>query len=88
MIFAKTCKITTEKMNPTARKSTTKGSTLNPCASSVNNFIIVADSPPAPAARVSKGSALVDCAFLSAVAFLLAAFLNPPGACTEDEDCG
>lgn len=65
MILAKTCKIITEKMNPTARKSTTKGSTLNPWASSVNNFNMVADDPPAPAALVDKGTALAAWAFLS-----------------------
>jgi len=70
----------TEKINPTAKNKTTNGSTLNPCASSVNNFIIVADDPPAPADLVDNGIALVDCAFLSAATLLLAALLNPPGA--------
>ena len=86
VIFAKTCKIMTEKMKPTARKRTTKGSTLKPCASSVNNFIMVARDPPAPAALVDKGSWLAFWAFFSAVAFLLAADLKPPGAETEEED--
>lgn len=70
----------TEKMNPTAKNKTTNGSTLNPWASSVNNFIIVADDPPAPADLVDNGIALSDCAFLSAAFLLLAALLNPPGA--------
>lgn len=72
-------------MKPTARKRTTNGSTLKPWASSVNNFIMVADEPPAPAALVDNGMALADWAFLSALAFLLAALLKPPGACTEDD---
>lgn len=76
----------TEKMNPTAKNNTTKGSTLKPWASSVNNFNMVAEEPPAPAARVDNGNALADWAFFSAVFFLLAAFLKPPGAWTEDED--
>lgn len=76
----------TEKMNPTAKNNTTTGSTLNPCASSVNNFIMVAEDPPAPAALAESGIADCDCAFLSAAVFLLAALLNPPGAWTDEDD--
>lgn len=70
----------TEKMKPTAKNNTTNGSTLNPWASSVKIFIMVDEDPPAPAALVDKGMALEDWAFLSAVDFLLTAFLKPPGA--------
>lgn len=77
----------TEKIKPTAKKSTTNGSTLKPWASSVNNFNIVAEEPPAPAALVDKGAWEASLAFLSETLFLLAADLKPPGA-TEDEDCG
>lgn len=85
MILANTCNTITEKMNPTAKKSTTKGSTLNPCASSVNNFNMVAEDPPAPAALVDKGNWLASLVFLSAAFFLLAALLNPPGATADDD---
>lgn len=84
--LANTCNIITEKMNPTAKNNTTTGSTLKPCASSVNNFIIVAEDPPAPAALAESGIADCDCAFLSAAVFLLAALLNPPGAWTDEDD--
>lgn len=40
---------------------------------------MVADEPPAPADLVDKGWDAL--AFLSAVFFLLAALLKPPGAC-------
>lgn len=73
-------------MKPTAKNNTTKGSTLKPWASSVNNFIIVEEEPPAPADLVDNGIAFEDWAFLSAVDFLLAALLKPPGAWTEEED--
>ena len=46
----------------------------------MNNFIMVADEPPAPADLVDNGIALLNCAFLSAAILLLAALLNPPGA--------
>lgn len=85
VILANTCKMITEKMNPTAKKSTTKGSTLKPWASSVNNFNMVADEPPAPAALVDKGFWEASFAFLSETFFLLAADLKPPGA-TDEED--
>lgn len=75
----------TEKMKPTAKNNTTNGSTRKPCASSVNNFNIVAEEPPAPAARVDNGVAVASLAFLSAAFFLLTALLKPPGA---DEDWG
>lgn len=52
----------------------------------MNNFIIVADDPPAPADLVDNGIALLDCAFLSAAILLLAALLNPPGAWADDDD--
>lgn len=77
----------TEKMKPTAKKSTTKGSTLKPWASSVKSFNIVAEEPPAPAALVDKGWSLDSLAFLLAAFFLLAALLKPPGATAEEEDC-
>lgn len=87
VILAKTCKMITEKIKPTAKNKTTKGSTLKPWASSVNNFIMVDEEPPAPADLVDNGVALEAWAFLSWVAFLLAALLNPPGAWfTADED--
>lgn len=70
----------TEKMKPTANTNTTNGSTLKPWASSVKIFIMVEEEPPAPAARVDKGIALSAFSFLSAVDFLLAALLKPPGA--------
>lgn len=60
MILANTCKIITEKIKPTAKNNTTKGSTLNPWASSVNNFIIVEEEPPAPADLVDNGVAFDD----------------------------
>lgn len=41
---------------------------------------MVEEEPPAPAALVEEGVALACWAFLSAVFFLLAALLNPPGA--------
>ena len=72
--LANTCKMITEKMKPT-----TNGSTLNPCASSVNNFIIVDSDPPAPAARVDTGVALAAFSFLAAVDFLLDSERKPPG---------
>lgn len=75
----------TEKIKPTAKNKTTNGSTLKPWASSVNNFNIVAEEPPAPALLVEVGVAFEACAFLSAVDFLLAALLKPPGA-TDDDD--
>lgn len=81
VILANTCKIITENINPTAKNNTTNGSTRNPCASSVNNCIIVAEEPPAPAALVDTGAALAAWDFLSATVFLFWAFLNPPGAC-------
>lgn len=74
----------TEKIKPTAKNNTTNGSTLKPCASSVNNFIIVDEEPPNPADLVLNGVAVVDCAFLSAVDFLLTALLKPPGAWLPD----
>lgn len=77
--LANTCKMITEKMKPTAKMSTTNGSTLNPCASSVNNFIIVDSDPPAPAARVDTGVALAAFSFLAAVDFLLDSERKPPG---------
>lgn len=86
MILAKTCNIITEKIKPTAKNKTTKGSTLKPWASSVNNFIIVDEEPPAPADLVDKGVLLAVFSFLSALVLLLAAFLNPPGACEEEVD--
>jgi hypothetical protein len=70
----------TEKMKPTAKNNTTNGSTLKPWASSVNNFIMVDDDPPAPADLVDNGTAFEDFSFLSALVFLLTAFLKPPGA--------
>lgn len=85
VILANTCNTITEKMNPTAKKSTTNGSTLKPCASSVNNFNMVAEEPPAPAALVDKGNWLASLVFLSAAFFLLAALLNPPGATADDD---
>lgn len=84
VILAKTCKMITEKIKPTAKKSTTNGSTLKPWASSVNNFNMVAEDPPAPAALVDNGCWLASLAFLSATFFLLAADLKPPGATAED----
>lgn len=75
----------TEKMKPTANTNTTNGSTLKPWASSVNNFIMVEEDPPAPAALVDKGKALAVEAFLSAVVFLLTADLKPPGAAEEED---
>lgn len=47
---------------------------------------MVAEEPPAPAALVDKGKALALCDFFSAVAFLLTAFLKPPGAWDDDVD--
>lgn len=85
MILAKTCKMMTEKMNPTAKKRTTNGSTLKPWASSVKSFNIVAEEPPAPAALVDKGNSLESLFFFSATFFLLKAFLKPPGATAEDD---
>lgn len=79
-----TCNTITEKMKPTAKNKTTKGSTLKPWASSVKSFNIVADEPPAPAALVDKGNCADSLVFLSAVDFLLTALLKPPGA---GEDC-
>lgn len=81
VILANTCKMITEKIKPTAKNKTTNGSTRKPWASSVNNCIMVADEPPAPAARVDTGAALAAWDFLSAIVFLFWAFLNPPGAC-------
>lgn len=45
----------------------------------------MAEEPPAPALLVEVGVAFEACAFLSAVDFLLAALLKPPGA-TDDDD--
>lgn len=70
----------TEKMKPTAKNKTTNGSTLNPWASSVKSFNMVAEEPPAPAALVDKGICEASLDFLSATDFLLTALLNPPGA--------
>lgn len=75
----------TEKMKPTAKKSTTNGSTLKPWASSVKSFNMVAEDPPAPAALVDKGCSLASLAFLVAALFLLAALLKPPGATAEED---
>lgn len=46
---------------------------------------MVADEPPAPADLVDNGKALDFSAFFSAVAFLLAALLKPPGAETFED---
>lgn len=51
----------------------------------MNNFNMLAEEPPAPAALVDKGIWLASFDFLSAAFLLLAALLNPPGA-TADED--
>lgn len=55
MILAITCKAMTEKMKPTDKNKTTNGSTLKPSASSVNNFNIAAEEPPAPADLADGG---------------------------------
>lgn len=77
----------TEKMKPTAKKRTTKGSTLKPWASSVKSFNMVAEEPPAPAALVDKGCSLESLDFLLAAFFLLAALLKPPGATADEDFC-
>ena len=59
---------------------TTTPSTLSPAASSVYNFIIVEEDPPAPAERVLAGRALATAAFLSAAARRRIVVLGPPGA--------
>ena len=73
-------------MKPTAKNNTTNGSTRKPWASSVNNFIMVEELPPAPADLVLNGVAFDVCAFLSAVDFLFTALLNPPGAWLDEDD--
>lgn len=50
----------------------------------MNNFNIVAEEPPAPAALVDSGVALAAFSFLSVIFLLLAALLNPPGAAEDD----
>lgn len=75
----------TEKMKPTAKNKTTKGSTLKPWASSVNNFNMVALDPPAPAALVESGFLLESLTFLSLADFLLMAFFKPPGAAPVED---
>lgn len=50
----------------------------------MNNFNIVADEPPAPAALVESGCCSDSLVFLSATFFLLTALLKPPGAAVDD----
>lgn len=64
-ILATPCKATTEKIKPKAMTITTIGSTRNPDASSVYNFNIVFDEPPAPAERVDVGFSLATAVCLS-----------------------
>lgn len=85
VILAKTCKMMTEKMKPTARKRTTRGSTRKPAASSVKSFIMLAEEPATLA--VERGRSF-DFSFLSLAFLRLMAFLRPPGATEEESACG
>lgn len=66
-------------MKPTESTSTTTGSTFRPGESSVYNFNIVLEEPPAPAARVLAGRRFALLSLKSAAAFLLIAVAGPPG---------
>lgn len=70
----------TEKMKPTDKNKTTNGSTLKPSASSVNNFNIAAEEPPAPA-DLADGGVWLD---FSLALRRLAKVLAPPGTAEED----
>jgi len=84
VILAITCNPTTEKMNPRLRTRTTTGSTLNPGLSSVYNFSIVPDEPPAPAERVELGRAFRNDSLWSAAARRRRAVRGPPGWVGEE----
>lgn len=72
-------------MKATAKTSTTNGSILKPCASSLKILSMDAEEPPAPAALEEFGWFCCCCLSLfSCVAFLLARVLAPPGTAVED----
>jgi len=70
----------TLKMKPTARTRTIKGSTFKPWASSVYNFSMVDEEPPAPADLAEVGS---SCFLSKFAALLLANVLCPPGIAVD-----
>lgn len=71
-------------MNPRDKTNTTTGSTFSPGLSSVYNFNMVPDEPPAPADRVDAGRAFRTDSLWSAAARRRRAVRGPPGGVGED----
>lgn len=71
-------------MKPKLNTKTTTGSTFKPGLSSVYNFNIVPELPPAPAARVDEGRAFLMDSLWSAAARRRRAARGPPGGVGEE----